>query len=95
MPTLGRDRSLPQLKETAMRPAIFYYLAHTLTADRRRQAQRDEPAGAASQTRHRRTPWRRYRNLMLLAAVKRRANQPEIGEFTDAPTPGGLRSWPS
>jgi hypothetical protein len=52
--------------------ALLYYLAQAQTADRYRQAQRDQPAGAASQARHMRAPRRRHRALTLLAAAKRR-----------------------
>jgi hypothetical protein len=44
-----------------MRLAILFYLAQIQNADRHCQAQRDRQARAASQVRHRRTPWRRYR----------------------------------
>jgi hypothetical protein len=42
-----------------MRLAVLCYLAQIQKAERHRQAQRGEQARAASQTRRRRTPWRR------------------------------------
>jgi hypothetical protein len=42
-----------------MRLAILYYLAQIQNAERHHQAQRDEQARAASQTRRRRTSWRK------------------------------------
>jgi len=55
-----------------MRFALLYYLAQTQNADRHRQAQRDKQACATSQTRHRRTLWRKYCAPILPAALKRR-----------------------
>jgi hypothetical protein len=52
--------------------ALLLYIAQAQTADRYRPAQRDKPAGAASQARHMCTPRRRPRALPLLAAAKRR-----------------------
>jgi len=52
--------------------ALLYYLAQAQTADRYRQDQQNQPARAASQARHTRTPRRRHRALTLLADVKRR-----------------------
>jgi hypothetical protein len=54
-----------------MRLAILYYLIQIQNADRQRLAQRDKHARAAGRARRRRT-WRRYRALVLPAALKRR-----------------------
>jgi hypothetical protein len=53
-------------------PCLHYYLTQAWAADRRRQAQRDAPAGAPSRVRHSRPSPRAHRARALPAVVARR-----------------------